>query len=135
MRTDRPTCEEAEEARQHLEAAIAKFADDARHPKERGTPDPDPTWKPRPSTLRCSYIKNGGWAWSMQANDQQVVAFYIAPQGKEPYGAVTAHGHARHNFWQGLKDRHIYPSESPWREWYDCSERRQLDEQLPGGIF
>lgn len=125
----KPAEQEAEEAKHYLEVAIAQFADSARAPWERGTPNPDPTWTARPSTLRFSYIRGGGWAWSMNGDDNsQLVAFYVNPQGKEPYGCVTAHGQARHNFQQGLKDRHIYPTESPWREWYDFTQRRQMEE-------
>jgi len=131
MRTDRPTEQEASEAKHHLETAIARFADEARAPWERGTPNPDPNWKARPSTMRFSYIRNGGWAWTMEADDPQVVAFYIIPAGKEPQGCVTAHGQARHSFYEGLKALHIYPTESPWREWFDYRTQYQMEQNEP----
>ena len=133
MRTDRPTTEEADEAQQNLEAAILKFSDEARAPRERGTPNPDPTWGPKPSTLRFSYIRNGGWAWSMEANDQQIRAYYFVPQGKDPYGCITATGQQRNNLWTNTLPvkLHIYPTESPWREWYDYRERYQMEQTEP----
>lgn len=131
MRTDRPTEEKALEARHCLEGAIAHFADEARAPRERGTPNPDPTWRARPSTLRFSYIRNGGWAWAMEADDPQLIAFYITPSNKDPYGCVTAHGQARHSFYETLRAKQIYPTESPWREWYNYQEQRQMGESEP----
>jgi len=127
----KPTEEEAQQATEYLSEAIAKFADEARHPRERGTPNLDPTWRARPSTLRFSYIRNGGWAWSMDAADPQVVAYYFNPQGKEPYCCVTAHGHARHYMHETLVKLHIYPTESPWREWYDFNERYRMEQSEP----
>lgn len=127
-RKDRPTPEEAEEAQQHLVNAILQFSDEARHPKERGTPNPDPTWKPRPSTLRFSSIRGGGWAWYMAADDPQVVAYYIAPAGGEAFGRVTCHGQDRHSFWSLLKNRRLYTTESPWREWFDFNTQYAMEQ-------
>jgi hypothetical protein len=124
-----PTSEEAEEARNYLEAAILKFSDEARHPKERGTSNPDPTWYPRPSTLRYGAIRKGGWAWCMQAQDQQIVAYYYVPTSQEPLGRVTCHGQDRHQFYELLKQRAL-ATYDPWHDWYDFSERRRLDQEL-----
>lgn len=125
-----PNPQDAAEAEHYLEAAILKFSDEARHPSERGTPNPDPTWKPRLSTLRYSPLRHGGWIWVMTADDQQVVAYYVTPLGEEPFGRVTAHGQARHNFQELLKSRRIYPTASPYREWYDFSTQHRLDNTL-----
>lgn len=133
-RTDRPTPEEAEEAQHQLSNAILQFSDEARHPKLRGTPNPDPTWKPQPSTLRFSHVRNGGWAWAMKADDQQVVAYYVTPAGKEPFGRVTAHGQDRHNFYNMLYNHQIHPTESPWREWFDWRMRYAMEQNEPRRI-
>lgn len=127
----RPTPEEAQEAQHNLEEAILGFSDEARLPELRGTPNPDPTWKPRPSTLRYSYLRGGGWAWTMDADDPQIVAYYIVPSSGETFGKVTAHGHDRHNFQVALKERRIYPTYVPWVEWFDYNERYQMDQKTP----
>lgn len=124
----RPTEEQAIEAERLLSGAILQFNDEARHPKERGTPYPDPIWKPRPATLRFSWIRGGGWAWSMDAGPQ-IVAYHVDAAGKDPITCVTAHGHSRHNFREELKSRHIYPTESPWREWFDFNTRYALEQK------
>ncbi len=85
---ERPTEQEALKAEHILSEMILKFSDNARAPWERGTPMPNPTWRPRVDTLRYSYIKGGGWAWHMNADDQ-TIAYYIAPMGQEPFGKVT----------------------------------------------
>jgi len=126
----KPTESEAQEAQHYLEEAILRFSDEARHPKLRGTPNPDPTWSPKPSTLRYGAIRKGGWAWVMQANDQQIVAYYYAPTNEEPFGRVTAHGQDRHNFYQMLKERGI-STHDPWYDWYDYNARSQLDAKMP----
>jgi len=128
----RPSEENAQEAERILTEAILKFSDEARHPKERGTPNPDPHWKPRPSTLRFSWIRGGGYAWSMDADDPQVVAYYVEAAYKEPFTRVTSNGHSRHIFQtHDLKGRQIYPTEYPWREWYDHNQRYRMQEVEP----
>jgi len=127
----RPEEEHALEAERILTEAILKFSDEARHPKERGTPNPDPHWKPRPSTLRFSWIRGGGYVWSMDADDPQVVAYYVDAAGKEPFSRVTANGHSRHIFRNDLELLRIFPTESPWREWYDHNQRYQMQETEP----
>ena len=128
----RPTEAAAQAAKQSLEAAINKFADEARLPGLRGTPNLNPTWWPIPSTLRHGRIRNGGLAWAMEANDPQIVAFYFAPQGEEPFTIVTANGHQRHNMWTNTlaAQRHIYVLDSPWGQWYNYHQRCEMDQQL-----
>jgi len=126
---NRPSIQEAADAEHYLESAILQFSDEARAPRERGTPNPDPTWKPRPSTLRFSPLRRGGWIWVMAADDQQVVAYYVVPVTGETFGRVTAHGHARHNFYEALKTRHLYPTASPYHEWYDYMTQHKMDTQ------
>lgn len=123
---ERPSEAEALKAEHILSEMILKFSDEARAPRERGTPMPNPVWRPRPSTLRYSYIRGGGWAWLMNADDQ-TTAYYIAPTNQEPFGKVTCHGQDRHNFDQLLVAKHIHCTYVPWLEWYDYKKRYELD--------
>jgi len=125
----RPSEQEAQAAEHYLESAILQFSDEARAPRERGTPNPDPTWKPRRSTLRFNPLRGGGWLWSMNSQDPQIVAYYVMPASGEPFGRVTAHGQARHNFQLALKERHAYPTASPSYEWYDYMTRYKMDSE------
>ncbi len=125
-----PTAQEHQKARQALEEAICKFAEDARAPWEKGTPNPDPTWRPRVSTLCYSPLKGGGFIWGMEADDQQIDAYYVCPAGQTPFGKVTAHGQARAAFHNMLREKRIYPTKSPWTEVYDWKDRYDMDRGM-----
>jgi hypothetical protein len=126
----RPSSEEATEAERAMSEAILKFSDEARAPWERGKPNPDPLWKPRVSTLRYSPLRKGGWIWSMDANDSQIVAFYVVASDGNSFVQVTAHGQSRHNFHEMLRTKHLYPTLSPWIEWYDFRTQYDLDAKM-----
>lgn len=123
----RPSESDAQEAEHTLEEMILKFSNDARAPWERNKPNLNPVWTPRRSTLRYSPIRGGGFIWSMTANDQQIVAYYVVPLQAEPFGMVTAHGQARHNFQTKLVERKIHPTASPYIEWYTYEQRYMMD--------
>ena len=134
--TAKPTKEQAAEAEQALESSILKFSSDARAPYERNTPDENPTWTPRLSTLRYSPLRGGGVIWAMDADDQQLVAYYVTLPNSEALSRVTTHGQARHNFQEMLKVKHIFPTASPYIEWYDFRTQHHLDSKMSrGGIL
>jgi len=124
------TQEDAMRAEAQLVELISKFSSEARAPWEQKTPDLNPTWTPRTSTLRYSPIKGGGLIWSMDAKDQQIVAYYIEPYHKAPFGVITMHGQSRSAFHNRLKSEHIYPTQVPWTEWYDYKKRYELDRGI-----
>ena len=126
----RPTEQEAAEAENYLESTILQFSEEARAPWERGKPNPHPTWVPKRSTLRFSPLRRGGWIWTMDANDSQIVAYYVVPSTGEAFGKVTGHGQARHNFHLTLESRHIYPTASPYPEWYDFRTQYALNDKM-----
>ena len=125
----KPTKEQAYEAEQALESAILKFSSDARAPHLRTTPDEDPTWMPRLSTLRYSPLRKGGYLWAMSADDQQLVAYYVNVEGNS-FAQVTIHGGARANFQSMLRSKHLFPTASPYVEWYDFKTRYVLDRKM-----
>ena len=122
----KPTQEQAIEAEETLSNAILEFSNSARAPWERNEPLTNPTWVPRPSTLRYSPLRGGDYIWSMDANDQQIVAFYIP----DVIIQVTAHGHARANFHEMLRKKHIFPTQSPYTQWYDYRKQMELDDKM-----
>ena len=125
-----PTEQEAQEAEHFLESLIYQFSDEARAPWERGTPNPHPTWVPRLSTLKYNPLRGGGWLWTMDANDSQIVAYYVVPPKGEPFGRVTSHGQARAGFQKQLKEHYCYPTLTPSRERYDFREQHDLDNTM-----
>lgn len=125
----KPTQEQAHEAEEALSNAILEFSSNARAPWERNTPDESPLWIPRISTLRYSPIRGGGFIWSMDANDQQIVAYYVNIDGSS-FVQVTAHGQARHNFHEMLRRKHLFPTASPWIEWFDWKARYEMDSKM-----
>lgn len=114
-----PTQADVTRAEAALIEAIAKFSSDARAPWEKGTPNPNPAWRPRVSSLRYSPLRGGGFIWSMEANDPQIDAYYVDASGHEPFGKVTAHGQARAAFHTMLREKRIYPTMSPWIQVYN----------------
>ena len=126
----RPTPAEAAEAEHTLDTAILQFSDEARAPWEHGKPNPNPTWIPRVSTLRFSPLRKGGWIWSMNANDQQIVAYYVAPDGDDPFNRVTGHGQARHNFHEKLRQQRLYTTATPSHQWYDYRAQYDLNDKM-----
>ena len=124
----KPTNEQAIEAEEALSNAILELSTKARAYR-KVEPGETPLWIPRPSTLRYSPLRNGGWIWTMDANDQQVVAFYVV-KDESSFVQVTAHGQDRHNFYELLKQKHLFPTMSPYAQWYDYRAQMSLDDKM-----
>jgi hypothetical protein len=112
----KPTQEQAIEAEEALSNAIQKFAGE------------DATWVPRPSTLRYGRLRDSGYIWTMDANDPQIVAYYVTKDGNS-FVQVTAHGQARATFREMLRQKHLFPS-SIWEYYYDFRKQFELDDEM-----
>lgn len=124
----KPTNEQAIEAEEALSNAILELGNHARSYR-KVEPNEKPLWIPCTSTLRWSPLRHGGYIWTMDANDQQIVAYYVNVDDSS-FAQVTAHGQDRHNFYELLKQKHLFPTASPYNQWYDYREQMRMDDEM-----
>lgn len=122
----RPTEEEAAEAEHWLENAILEHSRETR--TRFNDSNAEPIWVPRRSTFRFSPLRKGGFIYTMDA-DQQTTAYYVVTPS-ESFGRVTFHGQDRNAWYNLLKSKHLYPTQSPYTQWYDYRKQIEMDDRM-----